>query len=137
MKTHIATYMLAGLLSFVLPSLPASANCVLPTPAEQATFNPHIAIAVGPFNGVEANFPISFIKATLANVPPGFSVTNQTYIGWCVDSHVAIDPVQVNPGIIYQPVLYDSEDTAGLLAAGLPATNWDKVNYIINHNRSA
>jgi len=133
MKTHLATYMLAGLLSFALRSSPVSAHCILPTPAQQDTFNPRIALAAGPFNGVEANFPISFIKATLVNVPPGFSVINQSYLGWCVDSFVSIDPQQVNPGLIYEPVLYGSEDTAALQAAGLPSVNWDKVNYIINH----
>ncbi|MEQ1850426.1 MAG: SdrD B-like domain-containing protein [Chthoniobacteraceae bacterium] len=116
----------------------ANPACVLPTAAQQATFNPRISIEspVG-VNGIVSNAtgsPASFIKATFVNIPPGYSITNNTpYLGWCVDAVGELIPADFNPAVIYKPVLFNSCDSAALAAAGLPTANWDKINYIINN----
>ena len=131
MKTISSLNKLARTLLTLLTLLPGSmvsaspqSTCVLPTPQQQAGFNPPITETVVP------NPPVSYGHVTLANVPPGYSVTNGGYIGWCMN------PVQgLTPGTIYYPTLYDTYDLAGLASIGLPTAGnvWNKINYIINH----
>ncbi len=96
--------------------------CIIPTPEQQATFNPRICEIVQP------NPPASYGLITLTNVPPGFAIQNGHYLGWCLDSAAPID-VEVP----YKPVVYDSLDTVRLTAAGISTVNFDKLNYILNH----
>ena len=74
---------------------------------------------------VQDNFPISYVQVTLANLPPGYGVTNGMYRGWCVEFLA-----QLNAGTTYNVTLHDSY---GSLPSRLQSTNWDMVNYIINH----
>lgn len=76
---------------------------------------------------VQEAFPTSYVRITLANLPPGFTVTNGVYLGWCVE-YLA----QLNAGTTYNVTLYDSY---GPLPSRLQSTNWDLVNYIINHKQ--
>ena len=50
-------------------------NCVIPPLSQQLT-NPICEMT-------EDGFPASYLKVTLTNVPPGYSVTNGMYRGWC------------------------------------------------------
>jgi hypothetical protein len=77
---------------------------------------------------VVGNYPTSFLLSTLSNVPAGFTVTNGSYIGWCVDSFLPIDP-----GPSYTGRLVSTLDAAGLADIGASDPDWGIVNYIINH----
>jgi flagellin-like hook-associated protein FlgL len=101
--------------------------CVLPTSAQQMAFVPLITESVQPNpNGI----PPSYGLVTLANVPPGYSVTNGNYIGWCMDPLI-----NITPGVVHNPIMYDTYDLAGLASIGVPTAGnvWNKINYIINH----
>ena len=113
-----------ALFALLLPGSLASAVCILPTPLQQATFNPLITETVQP------NPPISYGLVTMANVPPGYSVTNSNYIGWCMNPILGL-----TPGIAYNPIMYDTYDIIGLTGIGVPTANnvWNKINYILNH----
>jgi hypothetical protein len=74
------------------------------------------------------NAPSSFYQAALSNVPPGFIVQNGFYQGWCVDYAGGLTTNEV-----YKPAfLYLSH---GPLPPQLENTNWDRVNYILNHKQ--
>jgi hypothetical protein len=125
-RNHIAHALLASLF---LNSL-AIAECILPTPAEQANFNPLIQQVVQPN---PTGSPASYGLVTLNNIPPGYSVTNGNYIGWCMNPIINIDP-----GVVYNPIMYDTTNPAGLAglaSIGVPTAGnvWNKVNYIINN----
>lgn len=73
-------------------------------------------------NGTE-----SYFSTKLSNVPSGYDVTNETYLGWCVDvrTDMARSPAT------HAVVLYSSSSPPGELAS----EEWDMVNYILNHKQ--
>lgn len=105
--------------SIALAGTPATPVCSLPPLSQQAT-NTFCEIIVD-------NFPFSYLKATIFNAPSGFSVTNGNYFAWCVDADTSIEP-----GPTYKPIAYFSTDP---LPPSLPQTNWNYINYIINHKQ--
>ena len=97
------------ILALLLPSSIASAVCILPTPLQQAAFNPLITETVVP------NPPVSYGVVAMANVPAGYSVTNGNYIGWCMNPILGL-----TPGTTYFPIMYDTYDLIGLAGIGVP-----------------
>lgn len=93
----------------------------LPTPAEQMAFVPPITESVVP-NAL--GVPPTWGLVTLANVPPGYSVTTGNWRGWCVDASIGI-----TPGVPYLPIMYDTTDPTFPNAGNV----WNKINYIVNH----
>jgi hypothetical protein len=74
------------------------------------------------------NRPTSTFSTILSNVPSDYAVTNGNYIGWCADPDTWIPmstPLQV--------ILYSSYNTT--LPSHLQNTEWDKINYLINHKQ--
>jgi hypothetical protein len=73
------------------------------------------------FNGT-----VSYFETHLMDVPPGYDVTNTTYLGWCIDTRTPLQrgqPIQV--------YLYSSLNPP----VGLQNEKWDMVNYILNHKQ--
>ena len=97
-------------------------NVVPPVDDQMTSTNP---ICVSMVDGL----PLSFLKATLVNVPDGYVVTNGMYPGWCVDYEAVI---QINQ--LYKPILYLS---TAPLPPHLQDTNWNKINYILNHKQGS
>ena len=104
-------------LSARIEALPA--NCLM-TPLSFQLTNPACVIFA-------SNQPISYLKATLTNVPSGSYVTNGMYRAWCVEYAGSIQA-----GLIYKPILYLSTDP---LPPHLQHFNWDYINYILNHKQ--
>jgi hypothetical protein len=75
--------------------------------------------------------PDSFFDATLANVPSGFDVMNNSYLMWCIDL-VAPNPPTADGGV-HAALLYSTLN--GGLPNELAGIAWDKINYIINHKQ--
>jgi hypothetical protein len=69
----------------------------------------------------------SYFNTELSDVPPGYDVTNTTYIGWCVNiaANMARSPAN------HEVILYSSSNPPGDLAS----EKWDMVNYILNHKQ--
>jgi Concanavalin A-like lectin/glucanases superfamily/FG-GAP-like repeat/HYR domain len=101
-----------------LDALPPT-NCIV-TPLSLQLSNPACVVFA-------SNQPISYLKATLTNIPPGFYVTNGMYRAWCVEYAGSIEV-----GPTYKPILYLSHD---ILPPHLQNTKWDIVNYILNHKQ--
>jgi hypothetical protein len=95
------------------------ARVLLPTPAQQE----NSAICLDTADGR----PGSFLRATLAGVPAGFTVSNRAYAAWAVSY-----PGSPAASPQCQARLLSSLE---LLPPGLPAANWDLVNYLLNHRR--
>ncbi len=84
------------------------------------------------------NGTTSWFVMTLLNVPPGWDIVNQTYPGWCVQLST-----EMSRGVDHAVRLYSSIDPG--IIDGIPwvsnktynSTNWDKVNYVINHKQGA
>ncbi|HEC76017.1 MAG TPA: hypothetical protein ENI33_02015, partial [Thermoplasmatales archaeon] len=73
----------------------------------------------------------SYFDTWLFDVPPGYDVTNGSYIGWCVDrSH------GIKRNHFYQTTLYSTYDpyldTKCEAAEGI---DWDRINYVLNHEQ--
>ena len=62
----------------------------------------------------------------LSNVDPGFDITDGTYNGWCIDIDNGI-----TREVPYDVMLYSSYDGV----APIPDEDWDRINYIINHQQ--
>ena len=83
---------------------------------------------------VYVNFSItkgkdSFLNVTLWDVPEGYDVYDETWMGWCGDKNETIQNKKRYEGILYSS--YDPD-----LETKCPAcynTNWTKINYIINN----
>ena len=60
----------------------------------------------------------------LSDVDSGFDVSNNSYVGWCVDAQHNSDR-----GVKHDFMLYSSYD----VDAPLPAEEWDMINYILNN----
>lgn len=69
----------------------------------------------------------SYFFTELSDVPPGYDVTNTTYLGWCVDrtANMTRSPAT------HEVILYSSTNPPGNLAS----EQWDMVNYILNHKQ--
>jgi hypothetical protein len=67
-----------------------------------------------------------FFDVKLSNVPPGFSVSNGEYVGFCT-SIFATSPT----GLFHTALLFDS--TSPTLPPVVPPAQWDLINYILNH----
>ena len=74
------------------------------------------------FDGAQAYF-----DTKLSDVPSGYTVSNGTYLGWCIDqsAEMARSPAQ------HTVQLYSSLSPPGELAH----ENWTMVNYILNHKQ--
>ncbi|MEQ1850425.1 MAG: SdrD B-like domain-containing protein [Chthoniobacteraceae bacterium] len=126
-----------GVFSIAVSSF-ADPACVLPTRAQQP-FTPPIRIQLPDgTNGIEVNStgsPATFVKMTLKNVPTGYSITNGTYVAWCIEAATALCPRDVPQCLnsIYKPLIYSSYDTVSLTAGGFSLAGWNQVNYIINN----
>ena len=132
--------LLTLILGIAVPLSSATADIVLPTPAQQP-FTPPIKLQLpdgtNGYSLTPAANPVSMARATFVNVPAGYSITNGSFPAWCADAPTLIYPREYVPGLntVYKPVFYNSNDTAALQAGGLPADPlvWSKINYIINH----
>ncbi len=71
--------------------------------------------------------PASYYLVNLMNVPAGYSVTNGNYLAWCIDYFAPL-PIET----FLNAVLRDS---TAPLPSHLQSTNWDMVNYILNHKQ--
>ncbi|MEY2410081.1 MAG: hypothetical protein QOF48_2751 [Verrucomicrobiota bacterium] len=101
---------------------PAHAACpafLLPPLSAQATNPPRFMATDGA--------PASFYHVNLENVAPGYSVTNGGYLAWCIDYFVPL-PVET---LLTAHLL----DSTAPLPPFLQNTNWDMVNYILNHKQ--
>ncbi len=91
--------------------------------AAEADLNlPSDPVTIEVFDGT-----VSYFETHLMNVPPGYDVTNQTYIGWCVDTRASLARSPARH-IVF---LYSSLNPPGELAG----EEWDMVNYILNHKQ--
>jgi hypothetical protein len=100
-------------------------NAIVPPLDIQSNLMPRICMKIA------GNLPISFMKTTLSNVPPGYVVTDGLYLGWCVNLFANIT---VSRNVCYDPLLYVS---TGSLPPSLQNPNWDRVNYILNHKQGS
>jgi hypothetical protein len=86
-----------------------------------------VAVTHGPWLGGA----VSTLDITLGSVPPGFDVSDGTYVGWCLEDNFLDDPPD---GELYR--LVDSTDDPVNFPS--PCENydqipWDRVNYLLNH----
>ena len=73
--------------------------------------------------------PASYFQDTFSGIPAGYVVNDGTlYTGWCVDLFHYI-----TPGAHYTVHLYSSYSTN--LPTYLQDSDWDMVNYVINHKQ--
>lgn len=72
-------------------------------------------------NGTE-----SYFVTTLYDVSPGYNVTNQTYLGWCVDRTATMARDTQFPATLYSSLS---------LTGNLANENWTMVNYILNNKK--
>jgi len=70
----------------------------------------------------------SYWQHSLSDIPEGFDITNGTYLAWCAD-----EAVYMNPGWTYHPLLRSCFDPDLPLYAQDP--DWDMVCYILNHKQ--
>jgi len=70
----------------------------------------------------------SFFDMSLSDIPVGFDITNGTYQGWCVQRS-ALMRLHVNHSVF----LYSSYDSE--MPIQFQSSDWDKVNYVINHKQ--
>jgi len=68
----------------------------------------------------------SWFDMTLSNIPQGYDVTNNLYLGWCVQKDT-----NMTRGVNHAVRLYSSYDPA--MPEHFRHDNWDKVNYLLNH----
>src|SRR5262249_16336287 len=94
-------------------------DCVLPPMAVQT----NICFVA------QDNQPFSFIKAFLSNIPPGYSISNGAWTGWCVDyaggltTNIPYCDIKLIPSLDpFLPPKYANP-------------NWDLVNYLLNHKQ--
>jgi hypothetical protein len=72
----------------------------------------------------------SYFEMTLSDIRPGYDVTNGSYLGWCVQTDTSMTR-RVNHTVL----LYSSYDPA--MPVYFQSSNWDKVNYVINHKNGS
>jgi hypothetical protein len=122
MKTHRFLIIMGAAL--ILGTSAAVAVGMLSLPTDP------VAVTHGPWNQGSN----STIDITLAMVPPGYSVDNGTYAGWCIEDNHQPD---VPDGSLV--MLLDSTDTDPLVCdpGGFPGVPWDQINYLLNHQQGA
>lgn len=92
--------------------------------------NPGLTLPEDPVTMVvEPGIPVSYFKTKLSGVPPGYSVNNGEYLGWCSDA----DHIIQQYWSYKDTYLYSSYDSS--LPIHLSHQNWSKVNYILNHKQ--
>jgi uncharacterized repeat protein (TIGR01451 family) len=67
----------------------------------------------------------SYFNITLSNVPAGYDVSNDNYLGWCIDLGTPINTSSI------QELLYSSYCPPDLLED--TSENWSAINYILNN----
>ena len=110
----------AAFIIFTIISLTPFAKVALATDAELKL--PTTPVRIEVFNGTE-----SYFVTKLLDVPPGYDVTNGTYLGWCIDTRAEM----TRSPATHQVRLYSSLNPP----EGLQDEKWDMVNYILNHKR--
>jgi hypothetical protein len=91
-------------------------------------FRPDLPAAPISFKLVEGKQ--TYFETTLLDVPPGYTVTNGTYAGWCIQYDIKIRPDTVYPATLHFCYGDDVPDY-------LRPFDWKKVNYILNHQHGA
>jgi len=69
----------------------------------------------------------SHFVTELNNVPSNYSITNGTYLGWCIDASVIMTRNET-----FEAVLYSSLNPP---SGNWSTARWDMVNYILNHKQ--
>lgn len=77
-------------------------------------------------NVVITNGSESYFNTTLSNVPSGYDVMNETYLGWCIDN-----TANMTRNMPFEVALYSSLSPPG----NLSSVRWNMVNYILNHKQ--
>jgi len=111
-------------MAMVLIARPPSAHAAcpafeLPALSLQATNPAHFRASDGA--------PASYYQINLTDVPAGYSVANGNYLAWCIDYFAPL-PIETFLSAILR-------DSTGPLPSQLQSTNWDMVNYILNHKQ--
>jgi len=95
---------------------------------QKAWAQPMLRLPEEPVTMVIYNGTVSYFSTVLSDVPPGYDVTNGTYLGWCVREFVLIET-----GVEYNVTLYSSYDPN--MPDEFKDDDWDMVNYILNHKQ--
>lgn len=82
---------------------------------------PSTLVTVVVTNGTE-----SYFNTALSNVPSGYDVTNETYLGWCIDR-----TTEMTRNVTFEVALYSSLSPPG----NFSSVRWDMVNYVLNHKQ--
>jgi hypothetical protein len=83
---------------------------------------PPAPVTIEVYNGTK-----SYFDTVMSNVPTGFDVVNETYLGWCVDKRYLMPRSPVT----HQVTLFSSRNPP----LNLSSEKWDMVNYILNHKQ--
>jgi hypothetical protein len=78
-------------------------------------------------NVIVSDGPESHFVTTLNNVPQGYDITNNTYLGWCIDASIVMIRNETFEAMLYSSL---SPPAGNWLTA-----RWDMVNYILNHKQ--
>jgi hypothetical protein len=94
-----------------------------PMGAATTTLNlPSTLVNVTVFDGPESHF-----VTTLSNVPQGYDVANNTYLGWCIDASIVMTRNETFEAMLYSSLSPPSGNWS--------TARWDMVNYILNHKQ--
>jgi hypothetical protein len=94
-----------------------------PMGAATTTLNlPSTLVNVTVFDSTESHF-----NTTLSNVPQGYDVTNNTYLGWCIDASTIMTRNETFEAMLYSTLSPPSGNWS--------TARWDMVNYILNHKQ--
>ena len=116
MKPYILTFGL--LLMLVCSTLTIPATPTIPT-----VRLPNDLVTMNAVYGED-----SWFEMTLSDIPTGFDIIDGIYQGWCVQKTILMTQ-QVNHTVL----LYSSYDPS--LPNDFQNTNWDKINYLLNHKQ--
>jgi len=116
MKEKLPIIGIIGILLFSVMSVPAMGS--LPVVELPPTTEDIRMIATDGIN--------SWFDMNISGIPSGYDIANGTYLGWCVQKDTSMRR-DVNHAVL----LYSSYDPA--MPESFLNTNWDKVNYVINH----
>jgi len=105
------------------------AVCFMPF-VNATTLTPSIYLPDGPVTMIVNDGDASYFDIHLSDVPPDHDVANGDYQGWCADRSVWMPR-----GEKLTVQLYNSYDHS--LPWALRERNWNKINYILNHNDGA
>lgn len=91
-----------------------------------------LTLPPGPVTAIHSDWMTgsdSPLDVTLGGVPPGYSVHNSTYPGWCIEDNHQDDAPDGSP-----VMLLDSTDPPVLCSPGdYPTIDWHLINYLLNH----